>query len=221
LLPDWENFPQGRQLGRQFEALDPALKWSDQQHAVDFIIRRAREYADRGLALTLVPIGALTNIALAFRLAPDIISTCRVVLMGGMWSRPQAEWNFRCDPEAAFIVFSSGADLSMIGLDVTNQCFLSKDQEFLFRESPHEHARFLGRLMSLWSHRVTLHDPLTILTLFSDVVRFEPKRIRIGLTGEARAHSEPVEGPPNASVAVEVDVERATALFLERALRRG
>lgn len=219
LLPDWENFPEGRQLGRQFEALDPALTWTDPEHAVNFIIRQVREHSERGNPLTLVPIGALTNIALAFRLAPDIISQCRVVMMGGMWSRAHPEWNFRCDPEAAAIVFSSRAVLSMVGLDVTNQCVLSKEQEELFHQSEHEHARFLGRLITLWNHRVTLHDPLTILTLFSDVVEFEPKRIKIGLHGDVRAHSEPVEGVPNASVAVKVDVARVTRLFLDRALR--
>ena len=219
LLPDWENFPDGQKLGRQFEALDSNLKWDDARHAVDFIIETARDFAARGETLTLVPIGALTSIALAFHLAPDIVSKCRIVMMGGKWGDDFPEWNILCDPEAAAMVFRSGADLTMVGLDVTTQCVLSKEQEQMFHDSPNAHARFLGKLIQLWGHPVMLHDPLTVLTLFTDVVKFAPKQLEIGLHGEKiRARTIEVEGEPNVAAAVEVDVERAKQLFLERVL---
>ncbi len=219
LLPDWEHFPGGQNLGRQFEALDKDLKWDDTRHAVNFIIETVRERHARGESTTISPIGALTNIALAFHLAPDIISQCKVVLMGGKWSDNTAEWNILCDPEAAAMVFKSGVDLTMVGLDVTTQCVLSKDEEKQFDDSPHAHARFLGQLIKLWGHDVTLHDPLTILTLFSDCVQFESKRMHVGLAGDERARTIVTEGAPNCRVATKVDVARAKSLFLERALR--
>ena len=222
LLPDWENFPGGIAVGRQFEALAPDLKWEETRHATDFIIESARAVAARGQTLTLVTIGALTNIALAFHLAPDIISLVKVVMMGGKWSDDFPEWNILCDPEAAAMVFGSGADISMVGLDVTLQCVLSKEQEQMFLDSPHEHARFLGKLIQLWGHAVTLHDPLTVLTLFSDIVQFEPKHLQVGLHGEKiRARTMEKAGAPNVSAAVKVDVEHAKSLFLARALAAG
>lgn len=218
LLADWENFPGGQKLGRQFEALDADLSWDEPRHAVDFLIATVRDFHARGETLTVVPIGALTNVALAFHLAPDIVSKCKIVLMGGKWSDDFPEWNIRCDPEAAAMVFRSGAEISMVGLDVTLQCVLSKEQEQMFHDSAHEHAQFLGKLIELWGHPVTLHDPLTILTLFSDLVQFEPKQIEVGLCGQERARTLVQDGEPNCRVATEVDVERAKTLFMERVL---
>ncbi len=220
LLPDWSNFPGGQAVGRQFETLGPDDKWNATRHAVDFLIQTARSFAAQNRKLTIVTIGALTNLALAFQLAPEITQHCRVAMMGGQWSEDFAEWNILCDPEAAAMVFRSGADLTMVGLDVTLRCVLSKEQEAMFSASPHSHARFLGQLIELWGHQVTLHDPLTILTLFSDVVRFEPRHLQVGLhDARSRARTQVLEGAPNVSAGVEVDAERAKSLFLERALR--
>ena len=53
-------------------------------HAVDYLIRTLRG-AERG-SITLCPIGPLTNIALAFSLAPDIADAVKnIVLMGGCY----------------------------------------------------------------------------------------------------------------------------------------
>lgn len=142
--------------------------------------------------------------------------------MRGYWSGEGAEWNIFCDPEAAAMVFRSGAQISMVGLDVTLQCVLSKEQEKMFHDSPHAHARFLGQFIELWGHQVTLHDPLTVLTLFTDIVHFEPKGIQVGLHGESvRARTLLAEGAPNVQVATEVDVERTNIVFLERVLALG
>src|SRR5947209_7498521 len=55
---------------------------AESEHAVDFIVRALRAAPAAGL--TLCPIGPLTNIALALRLAPDIAPKIkRIVLMGG------------------------------------------------------------------------------------------------------------------------------------------
>jgi purine nucleosidase len=63
--------------------------------------------------VTLCPLGPLTNIATAFRRAPDIVGRVQeVVLMGGAYFEvgnvtPAAEFNIYVDPEAADIVFRS------------------------------------------------------------------------------------------------------------------
>lgn len=75
--------------------------------------------------LWLVAVGPLTNIALAIRSAPDIVDrVAGISLMGGGTygnRTPAAEFNIWADPEAAAIVFRSGASLTMAGLDLTHQ----------------------------------------------------------------------------------------------------
>ena len=80
------------------------------EHAVDLIVELVMSQPGE---ITLVPIGPLTNIALALRREPRIAERVReVVLMGGSWSRgnqtPAAEFNIFVAPEAAAIVFGAG-----------------------------------------------------------------------------------------------------------------
>ena len=216
LLKPYSDISGGANLGRQFAALDSSLQYEKGQHAADFIIEQAAAAPER---LTLVPIGPLTNIALALAKEPEIIEQTRIVLMGGQWSKPGGEWNILCDPEAAAMVFNSGAEITMVGLDVTLQCVLSDAQVEQFLSAGTPHAKWLYDLIKLWNHRVTLHDPLTILALFSDCVQFEEKRIEVVLCGDERGRTKVVEGTPNCRVAVSVDAERAVNLFMERVLK--
>lgn len=77
--------------------------------------------------ITLVPVGPLTNIALALMLEPRIVErVAGVVLMGGAATvngnvNPAAEANIWNDPHAADRVFTAGWPVVMLGLDVTMQ----------------------------------------------------------------------------------------------------
>jgi len=80
--------------------------------------------------ITLVPVGPLTNIALAVEKDPTIIPLVKeVILMGGSISggnvNAAAEANIANDPEAAQIVFQAGWPLTMVGLDVANKTLLT------------------------------------------------------------------------------------------------
>jgi purine nucleosidase len=73
--------------------------------------------------ITLVPVGPLTNIALAIEKDPTIVPLVNeVILMGGSIKggnvNAAAEANIYNDPEAAQIVFQAGWPLTMVGLDV-------------------------------------------------------------------------------------------------------
>lgn len=82
--------------------------------------------------ITLIPVGPLTNIAIALRLEPKIIERVKeVVIMGGSAyaggnASPVAEANIYNDPHAAAIVFSAGWPLTMVGLDVTMKSIMTK-----------------------------------------------------------------------------------------------
>lgn len=98
-------------------------------HGVDVIIDLVM--ASSG-DLTLVPVGPLTNIAVALRKEPRIAERVQeVVVMGGAYTRgnvtPAAEFNIYVDPEAAAIVFNAGWPLTMIGLEVTHLAGASRD----------------------------------------------------------------------------------------------
>ena len=103
---------------------DPTMPLQS-QHAVDFIIETLRREAPG--SVTLCPLGPLTNIATAFQKAPDIVArVAEIVLMGGAYFEvgnitPAAEFNIFVDPEAAAVVFASGAPIVVMPLDVTTR----------------------------------------------------------------------------------------------------
>jgi len=77
--------------------------------------------------VTLVTLGPLTNVAAAIELAPEIARQLRsLVVMGGTSDHrgnvtAAAEYNIWADPEAAAIVFESGAPLTMVGWDISRK----------------------------------------------------------------------------------------------------
>jgi inosine-uridine nucleoside N-ribohydrolase len=109
--------------------LPPAQREPLNVHAVEFLAQKIREHDG---AVTLVPTGPLTNVALLLALHPDARPE-RIVLMGGAIAEgnvtPAAEFNIWADPEAAARVFSSGIDTTMVGLDVTHKALFTKQRE--------------------------------------------------------------------------------------------
>ena len=81
--------------------------------------------------ITLVPVGPLTNIALAIEMDPSIVPLVKeVIIMGGSISggnvNAAAEANIYNDPEAAQVVFQAGWPLTMVGMDVGDKALLSQ-----------------------------------------------------------------------------------------------
>jgi purine nucleosidase len=101
------------------------------ESAVDLIIRMARENPGE---ITLCPVGPVTNVALALAVAPEIAPLLkRIVVMGSTIFHPgihgipspMADANFWNDPEAAQIVLRSGAEITLVGMDVTMKVLLT------------------------------------------------------------------------------------------------
>lgn len=105
---------------------------------VQFIIDQVRAY---GFDVTVVATGPLTDIDAAIAAAPDIAGKLKLVMMGGTLTQEgncwdlTAETNIIQDPEAADRVFHSGADITMVGLDVTHQCLMGSDATRAWREA--------------------------------------------------------------------------------------
>jgi inosine-uridine nucleoside N-ribohydrolase len=115
------------------------------EHAVDFLAARLKESP---APVTLVPVGPLTNIGLLLIRYPELTGQIeRIVLMGGAIAEgnvtPAAEFNIWADPEAAARVFTSGIDVTMVGLDVTHKA--------LFRPADSKRLAETGRVGTLVS----------------------------------------------------------------------
>lgn len=155
--------------------------------AVPALIEAARSTP----GLVVAAIGPLTNIALALAVAPDIAKHIKLYIMGGMITRPHPEWNIFCDPEGARIVLESGADITLLGLDVTEQCRLDKEESLALVAGETEKKRFLRgemeRFLTSFNFLPTLHDPLTIAAILwedTELITYEMMDIRVETRGE-------------------------------------
>ncbi len=129
---------------------EPTMPLQD-THAVEFIIETLRREPPG--TVTLCPLGPLTNIATAFRTAPDIIGRVQeIVLMGGAYFEvgnitPAAEFNIYVDPEAAEIVFKSGVPLTVMPLDVTHKVLTTRPRIEAIRDLDTE----VGHAVAAWT----------------------------------------------------------------------
>jgi len=174
---------------------EPTLK-VDERHAVDLIIDTVMA-AEPG-TITLVPTGALTNIALAVRTEPRIADRVKeVVLMGGgyhvgNWSAA-SEFNIVIDPEAAHIVFNESWKLTMVGLDLTHQALATPDVVAAIAAIGTGPARFVLELLEFFgqTYRETqgfefppVHDPCAVaLVIDPSVMTVVKVPLDVELTG--------------------------------------
>jgi purine nucleosidase len=83
----------------------------DGKEAVDFIIERAKAYDKR--QLVLLPVGKLTNIALALKKAPEIKDRVRIVWLGSNYPKG-GEYNLENDTTSVNPVIESGAPFEIV-----------------------------------------------------------------------------------------------------------
>ncbi|SFN82336.1 purine nucleosidase [Pseudonocardia ammonioxydans] len=181
------------------ELPEPAFDVVD-THAVDLIIDTV--LAHEPGTVTLVPTGALTNIALAARRAPEIVERVRrVVLMGGAVHggnlTPAAEFNIAIDPEAAEIVFGAGWEVVMVGLDLTHQALATPEVRRAIRAVGTGPARFVDELLEFFEHSYRaaqgfdappVHDPCAVAHVIDPtVVRTVPAPIVVETAGRYTA----------------------------------
>lgn len=130
--------------------------------------------------LWLIATGPLTNVALALATEPGLAERLRgISLMGGAFgpgnSTAVAEFNIWADPDAAEMVFASGAKLIMAGLDLTHQFIMDRPRIELLRALGGRTAVFSAELLDFFAlaYQRTfagepggpLHDPCSILAV--------------------------------------------------------
>jgi inosine-uridine nucleoside N-ribohydrolase len=200
--------------------LPPPSRATEPQHAVELIAGKLRERR-----LTLIPIGPLTNIALLLATHPELTGQIeRIVLMGGAIGlgnvTPSAEFNVWADPEAAHRVFSSGVEVTMVGLDVTHRAMLSAERADALRDKGRAgavvadlHAFYRQFHERVYGHSDTpVHDALAVAHVIRpDVITTERFGVEVDITqGPCRGRTVVdrlgrTGNEPNALVATDVD----------------
>lgn len=157
-----------------------------EEDAVDFIIDCAKKY---GQDLTLLVIGAETNIAYACRKAPEImkgIGSC--VIMGGSFFQHYDEWNIACDPLAAKIVAESGMNITYVPHDITKNISIGEDNlDYVLHGAFNGVTKCVAETVAEWMRRdgwtPLLHDPVALYYCIKPEL-FETQKIRAKFFGE-------------------------------------
>lgn len=214
------------ETGLDGPCFDPLVKKLEKEHGVHYLIQTLMKSEGD---ITLVATGPLTNLAMAMRMEPQIVPKInRIVIMGGAYQlgnvTPAAEFNILADAEAAYVVFTSGRPVVMVGLDVTRKvlCYptviermkklntkaskLFEDLMLFFNQSQKEVFGWEGG---------PLHDPVTIAYLIDPSVlttkaMYTEVDIRsVQSYGRTNCDFFGISGKPsNSEVAVDIDVEK-------------
>ena len=196
-------------------------------HGVDLLIETV--LAQPG-TVTVLAIGPLTNLAVALTREPRLATAVkRLVIMGGLVQRrldqlgmAYVEHNIRCDPDAASIVFQSGAPITLVPLDVTTQSRLRRADlpriaaaGALGSLAADQVERYLKQHNRDWTHP---HDALALAAIAQPgLLRTTPMHVQVETQGQLTraqtvatlaqgAAGESAGSVPPIEVALQVDV---------------
>jgi purine nucleosidase len=226
----------GRNGLGEIELPEPKAKPAG-EHAADLIIRMARQNPG---AITLCPVGPLTNVAIALAKAPDIAGLLKeIVVMGSTIfhpgiqgiASPMADANFWNDPEAAQIVLRSGARITLVGMDVTMTMLLTRPMRDAIARGGRAGATMM-RIAEFYVNSYAtmypgiagcgLHDPLAVaIAEDPSLATRQAMCVDIELAGALTRgqvvadRRRTAAGRENAEVCLAVDGERFSARLVE------
>ncbi|KAH6802743.1 uridine-ribohydrolase 1 [Perilla frutescens var. frutescens] len=183
-------------------SLDPPKSEKCDKSAPEFLVDKVSEFPGE---VSILALGPLTNIALAIKRDSSFASKVkRIVILGGAFFalgnvNPAAEANIYGDPEAADVVFTSGANIDVVGINITTQVKLTDTDLEELRKSNGRHAQLLCDMCKFYRdwhvksdgvYGIFLHDPVSFVALVrpdlfifkKGVVRVETQGICVGLT---------------------------------------
>lgn len=233
-VADWVHGSDG--LGNL--SLDPPKGKKIQKSASEFLVDMVTEDPDN---VTVLALGPLTNIALAIKRDSSFAKKVKkIVVLGGSFFalgnvNPAAEANIYNDPEAADIVFTCGADIVVVGINITTQVKLTDEDLLELKSSNGTNARLISDMSKFYRdwhvksdavYGIFLHDPVSftalvhpeLFTYRKGVVRVETQGISVGHTlmdqGLKKWNSDnPWTGYSPVSVAWTVDVQKVLSFI--------
>ncbi len=204
-VPVYAGRPNSNPIRRQYEWAHGYKSRSIKPEGAAEFMKREIERAPG--EVTIVPVGALTNIGDLLTKYPQVKGKIKqIVIMGGAVHSGYGggpvtpEWNIKCDPGAARTVFGSGVPVVMAGLEVTSMMQLDPErQKRLFAKgTPTTDA--LAALTNLWGNGVpTLFDPVAVAhALGHSFCDMEQRHVVVEDDGLTRI----TDGPPNVTVLI-------------------
>ncbi|TJY43326.1 nucleoside hydrolase [Cohnella pontilimi] len=212
--------------------LPEPTKSATSEHAVDYLIRTLM--ASEG-DITLVPVGPLTNIAMAMRKEPAILGKIQeIVIMGGGTfgnKTPAAEFNIYVDAEAAKVVMESGVPITLMGLDLTHQAVATDEVKERIMAVGNRQARFIAELLDFFSgtyrevfgfEGAPIHDACCVAYCI-DPTAFECKKLRVDVEtkGEFSYGMTVIDllgvtgREPNVNVALKLDRDKFWSMLVD------
>ena len=197
-----------------FEKLQPS-----KQPAADFILENLKKYPNE---VVIISVGPVTNLADLLQKDPNALKMAKKIyaMFGSFYvsyagyPTPEAEWNVRCDIEAAKKFVNSGANIAYAGLDITAFVKLdkAKRETLLMRQSPLTNA--ISALYVLWGNETpTLFDPVAIgMLLYPDL--FKSKKVNVSVDDQGFTKVDETK-TPNAEVGVYINTNE----FIAKAMK--
>ena len=225
------------ETGLDGPVFEPLTKPLEEKHAVQFIIDTLMG-SDGDI--TMVTTGPMTNLAMAMRMEPRIVEKIeQIVLMGGAYTNgnvtPAAEFNIIADADAAYVCFTSGRPITMVGLDVTRKALCYPAVVDRMEKVGNKASKLFVDLMRHFCKSQKevfgweggpLHDPITIAYLLDpSVLTVKPMHAEIDIRSSqsyGRTNCDYFgyqKLEPTADVAVDIDVEKFWDI-IENGLRK-
>ncbi|KAK4725153.1 hypothetical protein R3W88_027932 [Solanum pinnatisectum] len=173
-----------------------------EKSASEFLVDKVSEYPGE---VSILALGPLTNLALAVKRDSNFASKVkRVVILGGSFfalgnANPAAEANIYGDPEAADIVFTSGANIDVVGINITTQVKMTDGDLDELRQSEGKHAKLLCNMCKFYRdfhvksegvYGVFPHDPVTFVALVRpDLFTYKKGVVRVATQGICVGHT--------------------------------
>ncbi|MDR3475507.1 MAG: nucleoside hydrolase [Devosia sp.] len=212
------------------------------KHGIDQIIELVRAHPGE---VTIITLGPLTNVAMAFMKEPSIVPLVKeIVSIAGSFGlnkyafanatgdTPQSEWNVFVDPEAARLVFESGAPMRCVGLDVATHFDINFSEAELvqLQASPRREANIAEQMVRFVEGRgfesycvlidsmavAAVIDPSLIGTLRARVGVETRGELTLGQTVADFRHHHGWAHLPEIDVAASADYRRFLDLVMKR-----
>ncbi|EPS62849.1 uridine nucleosidase 1, partial [Genlisea aurea] len=211
-----------------------------EKSACEFLVEVVSKYPGE---VSILALGPLTNLALAVKRDSSFSHNVkRVVILGGSFFasgnvNPAAEANIYGDPEAADIVFTSGANIDVIGINITTQIKMTDAHLEEIRRSKGRYAQVICDMCKFYRdwhvksdgiYGIFVHDPVSYVALVRrDLFVFKRGAVRVETQGICVGHTlmdqglkkwnskNPWTGFSPVSVAWEVDGERVLDYILQ------
>jgi purine nucleosidase len=207
--------------------------------AAHFIIQTTQSMPGE---LSLITIGALTNVGRALQIEPRLAAWIRdITIMGSVFDTQRFTWppmfevNLNCDPLASQLVFAANWPITIVPMEVTTQVYLTAEQRVILQrwnkpltnvlvqlmenmlESFADFSREVGVSGDFFQGRTYMHDPLAVYASMAcqyTTVRRMPVQLEI-IDNVLRTMSRP-DHAPKAQVCVDIDAGAFVDMWIGR-----